>query len=126
MAEPTVGPRAPALLLSGLTALLCGTALVAPSFAEAQVAAATGPPPPPPAVAGAPATAAPHSPLPAPVGEQSGVVGRIVVQGNQRIDPETILSYLPISVGDHVDSAKIDEALKALFRTDLFSDLKID
>ena len=73
-----------------------------------------------------PPNASPASPLPAPVGEQSGVVGRILVEGNQRIDPETILSYLPISVGDHVDSAKIDEALKALFRTDLFSDLKID
>jgi outer membrane protein insertion porin family len=122
MAEPTVGPRAPALLLSGLAALLCGTALVAPAHAVAQVAAASGPPPPP-----APTAApAPSNPAPALVGEQSGVVGRIIVQGNQRIDPETILSYLPISVGDHVDSAKIDEALKALFRTDLFSDLKID
>jgi outer membrane protein insertion porin family len=129
MAEPTVGPRAPATLLSSLTALLCGTALVAPSIAAAQVPSASGPPPPPPApAAAAPAAApqAPGSPLPAPVGEQSGVVGRIVVQGNQRIDPETILSYLPISVGDHVDSARIDEALKSLFRTDLFSDIKID
>ena len=58
--------------------------------------------------------------------QQSGVVGRIVVQGNERIDPETITSYLPIAVGDTVDPAKIDVALKALFRTDLFSDVKID
>ena len=47
--------------------------------------------------------------------QQSGVVGRIVVQGNERIEPETILSYLPIQVGDTVDPAKIDLALKALF-----------
>jgi outer membrane protein insertion porin family len=58
--------------------------------------------------------------------QQSGVVGRILIEGNERIDPETITSYLPISVGDTVDSAKIDVALKALFRTDLFSDVKID
>lgn len=58
--------------------------------------------------------------------QQSGVVGRIVIQGNERIDPETITSYLPIAVGDTVDPAKIDVALKALFRTDLFSDVKID
>jgi len=58
--------------------------------------------------------------------QQSGVVGRIVVQGNERIDRETITSYLPIAVGDTVDPAKIDVALKALFRTDLFSDVKID
>src|SRR5580658_213277 len=107
MAEPTVGPRVPAPLLSALAALLCGTALAAPGLALAQVAAASGPPAPS-------ASPPPASPLPPPVGEQSGVVGRIIVQGNQRIDSETILSYLPIGVGDHVDSAKIDEALKAL------------
>ena len=58
--------------------------------------------------------------------QQSGVVGRILIEGNERIDPETITSYLPISVGDTVDPVKIDVALKALFRTDLFSDVKID
>jgi outer membrane protein insertion porin family len=58
--------------------------------------------------------------------QQSGIVGRILIQGNERIDPETITSYLPISVGDTVDSPRIDVALKALFRTDLFSDVKID
>ncbi|MEO8925952.1 MAG: outer membrane protein assembly factor BamA [Caulobacteraceae bacterium] len=58
--------------------------------------------------------------------QQSGVVSRIVIQGNERIDPETITSYLPVAVGDKVDPAKIDVALKALFRTDLFSDVKID
>ena len=58
--------------------------------------------------------------------QQSGVIGRILIQGNERIDPETITSYLPLAIGDTVDSAKIDVALKALFRTDLFSDVKID
>ncbi len=54
------------------------------------------------------------------------VVGRILLQGNERIDPETILSYLPIQAGDTVESPKIDAGLKALFRTNLFSDVKID
>lgn len=58
--------------------------------------------------------------------QQSGVVARIQIQGNERIDPETITSYLPIAVGDTVDPQKIDTALKALFRTDLFSDVKIE
>ncbi len=120
MAEPMVGPRAPALLLSGLAALMSCSALVAPGMALAQVAAASGPPAAPSVAPPAPSAA------PAPRGEQSGVIGRVQVKGNQRIDPETILSYLPIGVGDRVDSARIDEALKALFRTDLFSDLKID
>ncbi len=55
---------------------------------------------------------------------QSGVIGRITLEGNERIDSETILSYLPLAVGDTVDPAKIDVALKALFRTDLFSDVR--
>ena len=57
---------------------------------------------------------------------QGGVVQRILVQGNERIEQSTVVSYLPVSPGEPVDSAKIDLALKALFRTDLFSDVKID
>ena len=38
--------------------------------------------------------------------QQSGIVARIVVQGNERIEQDTILSYLPIPVGDTVDPAK--------------------
>jgi outer membrane protein insertion porin family len=58
-------------------------------------------------------------------GQQSGIVGRIVVQGNERIEQDTILSYLPIQVGDTVDQQKLDLALKALTRTELFSDVRI-
>ena len=58
--------------------------------------------------------------------QQSGIVGRIVVQGNERIEQDTILSYLPIQVGDTVDQAKLDLALKTLTRTDLFADVRIE
>ena len=58
--------------------------------------------------------------------ERSGTVQRILVQGNERIEPSTVISYLPVQTGEIVNSAKIDLALKALFRTDLFSDVKID
>ncbi len=57
---------------------------------------------------------------------QSGLVQSIVVEGNERIEQGTVLSYLPIQPGDTVDPARIDLALKALFRTDLFADVKID
>jgi len=85
-----------AALVSGLAILLGGSALVAPGVARAQAAAA-----------------------------QQGAVQRIIVVGNERIEQSTILSYLPIGVGDTVDPARIDLALKALFRTDLFSDVKV-
>ncbi|MCF8504517.1 MAG: outer membrane protein assembly factor BamA [Caulobacter sp.] len=57
---------------------------------------------------------------------EQGAVQRILVQGNERIEAGTVLSYLPIQPGDQVDSARIDVALKTLFRTDLFADVKID
>jgi outer membrane protein insertion porin family len=57
---------------------------------------------------------------------QTGVVQRIVVSGNERIESSTIASYLPIQPGDTLDAAKIDLALKTLFRTELFADVKID
>jgi outer membrane protein insertion porin family len=53
---------------------------------------------------------------------QSGIVGRIVVEGNERIEQDTILSYLPIQAGDTVDQAKLDTAYKTLMRTGLFAD----
>ncbi len=57
---------------------------------------------------------------------QTGVVQRIVVQGNERIEQGTVLSYLPIQPGDTVDSQRLDLALKTLARTDLFADVKIE
>ncbi|WP_309089768.1 outer membrane protein assembly factor BamA [Phenylobacterium sp.] len=58
--------------------------------------------------------------------QQTGVVQRILVQGNERIEQATVVSYLPVQVGETVTPEKIDLALKALFRTDLFADVKID
>jgi outer membrane protein insertion porin family len=57
---------------------------------------------------------------------QTGVVQRILVQGNERIEQGTVLSYLPIQPGDTVDSQRLDLALKTLARTDLFADVKIE
>jgi outer membrane protein insertion porin family len=70
-----------------------------------------------------PAVAAPATGL-SPA--QSGVARRILVQGNERIESATVQSYLPIAPGDVVDPARIDLALKTLFRTDLFADVRIE
>jgi outer membrane protein insertion porin family len=71
------------------------------------------------------ATMAAPEPAVAQAQQQSGIVGRIVVQGNERIEQDTILSYLPIQVGDSVDPARLDVALKTIMRTELFSDAHI-
>jgi outer membrane protein insertion porin family len=50
----------------------------------------------------------------------------INVEGNKRLEPETIRSYLQFSVGDAYDPAKVDGTIKALFATGLFSDVRVD
>ncbi len=54
------------------------------------------------------------------------IVRGVVVKGNQRIEPETIESYMRLSRGDKYDSARINDSLKSLFRTGLFSDVRIE
>jgi outer membrane protein insertion porin family len=54
-----------------------------------------------------------------------GVANRIMVQGNQRIDQTTILSYLPIQPGDTVDPVLLDVAVRTLYRTNLFADVQM-
>ncbi|MCA3554082.1 outer membrane protein assembly factor BamA [Aestuariivirga sp.] len=53
------------------------------------------------------------------------VVTAIVVEGNQRIESDTILSYVQVSRGQNATPEKIDESVKALFQTGLFSDVQI-
>jgi len=50
----------------------------------------------------------------------------IVVQGNQRIDADTIRSYFRVGPGERLDAAKIDEVLKALYATGLYQDVRIN
>ena len=52
-------------------------------------------------------------------------VQRIVVQGNQRVDRESILAYLTFSRGGRYSVAAADESLKNLFQTGLFEDVQI-
>jgi outer membrane protein insertion porin family len=54
------------------------------------------------------------------------VAQTIEVKGNQRIDAATIRSYFRVGPGERVDAAKIDEALKALYATGLYEDVKIN
>lgn len=62
-----------------------------------------------------------------PQAQPSGVaIRRIVVEGNQRIEPATISSYLQVGPGDTFDPERIDMSIKTLFATGLFSDVQIE
>jgi outer membrane protein insertion porin family len=54
-----------------------------------------------------------------------GAIAEIRVEGNQRIEPETIRSYMQLSPGDPFEAERIDRALKSLFATGLFADVRL-
>ena len=49
----------------------------------------------------------------------------VVIQGTQRIETESVRSYMTLTEGDPFDSDRIDRSLKALFETGLFADVAI-
>ncbi len=57
--------------------------------------------------------------------QSAPVIRTIQVQGNRRVEPETVRSYLQFSPGSRYNPRKVDESLKALFSTGLFSDVRI-
>jgi outer membrane protein insertion porin family len=50
---------------------------------------------------------------------------RIDVEGNRRVEADTIRSYFRVGGSERLDSATIDTALKALYATGLFQDVRI-
>jgi outer membrane protein insertion porin family len=50
----------------------------------------------------------------------------IVVEGNRRVEADTIRSYFHVNPGERLDSYKIDQALKSLYATGLFQDVRIN
>ncbi len=50
-------------------------------------------------------------------------IQQIVIEGNQRIEPETVRSYMQLNPGDPFDAKRIDRALKNMFATGLFADV---
>jgi len=96
--------------------LLTGTLLSGPLHVSSALAQQ--------APAAAPATVdAPASPTVAP--DPIGTVRQIVVQGNERLEAETVRSYIGLSPGDEYDRTRLDQALKTLYATELFADATI-
>ncbi|HVG58736.1 MAG TPA: POTRA domain-containing protein, partial [Hyalangium sp.] len=123
--------RFPVLPHKTLLTLLAMTLwALAPCRALAQ--AGTGTPPAPSAAQPqAPDTASSPADAPvdeeAPTAEQQGErVIEIRVEGNRRVEADTIRSYFRPAPGERLDSYKIDQALKALYATGLFQDVRIN
>jgi outer membrane protein insertion porin family len=62
--------------------------------------------------------------LPQPAAAQTA--DTIVVEGNRRVEAETVRSYFRPGPGGQLDQAAIDEGLKALVATGLFQDVRVN
>jgi len=58
--------------------------------------------------------------------QESFVVKDIRLEGLQRISAGTVFNYLPIQVGDRVDKTRTAEAIRSLFKTGFFKDVRIE
>jgi outer membrane protein insertion porin family len=101
--------------------LLVGTALgglAAPAAAQTQPGANQAP---------APSQTVPTVPLQQNVPPTAApqIVRSITVTGNQRLEPETILSYISLRAGEPFDRDRLDQALRELYATELFADAEI-
>ena len=52
-------------------------------------------------------------------------IRQIRIDGAERVEPTTVLSYMNIKVGDAFDQSAMDEAVKSLFATGLFTDVSV-
>ncbi len=53
-------------------------------------------------------------------------VSDIRVDGLQRISAGTVFTYLPVERGDTIDQTKAGEAIRALYKTGFFEDIRLD
>ncbi|MEC9347883.1 MAG: outer membrane protein assembly factor BamA [Pseudomonadota bacterium] len=56
---------------------------------------------------------------------QSAVIRDILVEGNQRIEDETVRSYMQLEPGTLFEPQRLDRALKTLYGTGLFADVTL-
>jgi outer membrane protein insertion porin family len=105
--------------------LLLGTALASPVLAQQRPRPPVAQPARPSAEAEARAAESRNaSALPA-TAANAGVVRSVVVRGTERLEPETVRSYLNLAIGDRYDREALDTALKALYASELFADATI-
>ena len=76
------------------------------------------------AQSGAPSLLAPAAPAAAPQTD-GGTIKSIAVSGSQRIEGETVRSYVKLRAGEAYTRESLDQALQDLFATELFADVQI-
>ncbi|HEX9159578.1 MAG TPA: POTRA domain-containing protein, partial [Rhizomicrobium sp.] len=117
IAFPFARPKRAAIVAAWLTLMLASL----PAHAQAPAAS----PATPAEQQGAPATPAQQQAAPPAEPAKAGAtIQHIVVEGAQRVEPATVLSYVSLREGEPYDEAATDRSLKTLFATGLFADVK--
>jgi outer membrane protein insertion porin family len=57
--------------------------------------------------------------------DDSFVVKKFQLEGLQRISDGTLYDYLPVNVGDTLDAARVQQAIRALYKTGFFRDVEM-
>ncbi|WP_439545665.1 outer membrane protein assembly factor BamA [Sandarakinorhabdus sp.] len=111
------------LLSTALAGALAG-ALATPALAQQPRPPAPQPPRPSAEAEARASETRGQAALPA-TAANVGVVRSVVVRGTERLEPETVRSYLNLAIGDRYDRNGLDTALKALYASELFADATI-
>ncbi|WP_326525063.1 outer membrane protein assembly factor BamA [Sphingomonas sp.] len=100
---------------------MAGTILAGvPAVAMAQTAQTSAPAP-------APAPAATTTPAPAVAAPQpERLIRSLRVEGSQRVEPDTILSYTRLRIGQPYTNESVDQAIKDLLASELLADAFIE
>ena len=101
-----------------MPALLVGTMLG--GMAQPAMAQTVGEP-----AASAPALAAPQAPAATAAPAGSGIIKTVNVAGSERLEPDTVRSYVKLTPGEPYTREALDQALKDLYETELFADVQI-
>jgi outer membrane protein insertion porin family len=113
--------RAALLAATCLAPLLIDVPAFAQPASSQPPSAPTAPQPARPAARGGPPAARPAG-RPGPA---AGTIQSIIVTGNQRIEANTIESYMLVQPGDPFDPDRLDRTLKTLYATGLFQDVSL-
>ena len=57
---------------------------------------------------------------------ETGVISKIEIQGNRRVESDAIRAVIPLKPGDTFDKRKLKDALLAVWRMGYFNDVKLD
>src|SRR5215469_9983263 len=117
-------PKRAAIAAAWLSSAMGCLPVLAQNASPAPPPAATETAPQPGAAATAPTTET--APTPAAATKPGATIQHIVVEGAQRVEPATVLSYVSVREGAPYDEAAVDRALKTLFATGLFADVKFN